>query len=185
MSRTVKATALLLALHWAAAGLAWSHLPAEIPVEEDAAPLFGVTPEAGEDGQLVVPLGPWTWFGFPGMATLLAGAVWGLARLLRNRPLFLGLRGRRELRRLPEDARARVLGVIREGIELFALPIVFVFALVQAGAYGVAVGERFLPWTLGGLLASALAFSYLLIRAGTRAREAVDREIRDLGTSED
>ena len=82
---------------------------------------------------------------------------------------------------LAPDARARVLRGVREGIELAGLPVALVFLLVQVGMHEAVAGRTALPWTLGGLVLSLLAFSALPAFLRSRAEEAVEREFRTGG----
>lgn len=171
MSGTRRVILGLLAFHWGATLLLWRRLPDRIPVRSDGVSV------PGEWAEITV----WSWFGLPTVSLLLVLGVWTLAWWLGRFPLFLGLRGLGRFRRLPAEARGRVLRTVREGLELFALPVVLVFLLVQVGVHETTMGRTFLPWTFGGLALSMLAFSAVLVFLRRRIEDAVDREWKRAG----
>jgi hypothetical protein len=171
MSQTRTVTLGLLSAHWAGAMLLWHRIPGRVPLWSGSS-----EPSAGW-----AEVTPWSWFGLPTVSLLLVAAIWMLARWLGRYPLFLSLRGLGLYRHLSPEGRGRVLRTVREGLELFALPVVLVFFLVQVGVHEAAVGRTAFPWTLGGLALSMLAFSAVLVILRRRVEGAVEAEWRQGG----
>lgn len=165
MNRARVLSVAVLALHWAGSLLAWLRLP-----HGDVQGGWLHT-----EGLGVAQVGLVSWFALPVVSLLLALGLWWLAGQLARRPLFMGLMSKRRFRRLPPRDQARILGSLRGGLELAALPVVLVFALVQVGMYQLLTGGSSLPWTMGGLALSLLAFSTLPLYLGRRMDRVVER----------
>ncbi len=165
MTRARALSLAVLAVHWTGSLLAWLRLPHAhsaggwLHTEELAAGQIGLV----------------SWFIVPVVSLLLVLGLWAVGRRLAQKPLFMGLRSKGRFRRLPERDRSAVLAELQEGLELAALPVVLIFLLVQVGMYQVLTGGSSLPWTLGGLALSLLAFSILPIYLGRRMDRAVER----------
>jgi hypothetical protein len=165
-------TLAVIAAHWMGSLLAWPGLPGRAA---PAAPRPDV-PGWGEVTSL-------NWFGLPAFSMGLILIVWAVAAWLSRYPLFMGVASKGRFRRLPASARRRVLRGVREGLELAGLPIAFVFLFVQIGIFEALSGRTSLPWTLGGLVLSLVAFSALPAFLQRRVEEAVEREWKEVGAT--
>lgn len=156
--------------HWIASLGAWPRVPSRVQVR-------GTGPGAGEWTQVT-----WLdWFGLPLASLALVFLIWLLAAWLGRHPILMEVGSRARFRKLPSEARARVLRGTREGLEWAALPVSLVFFLVHIGVLQALSGRTSLPWTLGGMALSLVAFSVLLSLLRRRVRGAVDREWRESG----
>jgi hypothetical protein len=156
----------VVAAHLVGATVGWLRLPGALPVRG------WVDAEGTGWGQV----GAVSWFSLPVASLLLVLLVWVAAARLAGRPLFMGLEAKGRFRRLEEECRRRVLAQLRKGMELAALPVAFVFFLVQIGMFQAAMGRSSIPWTGGALILSLLGFSALPAYLRRRAEAAVGRE---------
>jgi hypothetical protein len=155
--------ALLVGL-WAFAGLAWGHLPDQIPAHIGPG---GVTRwESRSSG---------VWFLLPIMATFHVLIVYALAGVVAKGGPGVNVPGKRRLERLPPAGRRYALRPMRSFMYVLAAWLLALMAFIQYGIYRAAMTGAAGGPDASGMLGGIAAFLGLFAWAVYRSTRAVHR----------
>lgn len=168
MTTTVRISWILTALMWIWAWMTWTGAPDQVPLH------FGLGGAPTRWG----PRSLLSWFGLPGLATLLVLGLGALGRWSTARPGRINIPGKERLARLPGRYHGPVRDAVRAMVGWATLETVVLLGLVQmatvrAAAGGdtrVLIGLVFVLAVLGSPLFVGLAL--------TRTQRALDEAVR-------
>jgi uncharacterized membrane protein len=150
------------------AGCAWAypHLPDRIPVHFDL---------AGQPDRWAAR-SPWSWFGLPAIALVLALGMHAIAAWSTRRPDLWNVPDKPRFLALTEAERAPIVARMQAFLAAVSAAVTALFCALQWGTYRAATGASALPALS---LAAIGAFTVIVMAGAIRLSTSVGRMIRD------